>query len=437
MTVSIRPSTPEHQTCHENLEAKEPKEKEVASGRRETFPEGVNPVLATSQWAMKETGVVGLDEDGIASAAKHIHAQMQRESYTPRTWRTHPLHLCPAEPFSWDDPSTRACLDWIFFISTLNFSFWSELEGQPGRYGVEWRDGWGSERRVVHTGYWSLVAAVNRALEEGIPITDPSFYASETRCPDELVEHVFRGSPESVESIPLLSERINILRENGRILCEKLGGSFYDMLQAFQKRYEGRGTALQLVKMVTDSFPSFRDEVIYRGRRVYLWKRAQILVAETWAAFYPSPAYAPHPLFPVDAAIAELTMFADYRVPQILHHLRILSYPPALVKLLLARTPLAPGSPEELSIRAASIVAVERVRRAILDLVAEARERARDINRGGENRDQNEIADVVSSVLIDFYLWDLAKRAEGSPDGVHGVETARMLPIHRTRSIWY
>ena len=95
-------------------------------------------------------------------SVSQIHAQMQRESYVPRTWRTHPLHICPADPFSWDDPSTSACLNWIFFISSLNFSFWSELEGQPGRYGVEWRDGWHSDKMVVHTGYWSLVAAVDR-----------------------------------------------------------------------------------------------------------------------------------------------------------------------------------------------------------------------------------------------------------------------------------
>lgn len=87
---------------------------------------------------------------------------MQRESYVPRTWRTHPLHICPADPFSWDDPSTSACLNWIFFISSLNFSFWSELEGHSGRYGVEWREGWHRDRISVHTGYWSLVAAVDR-----------------------------------------------------------------------------------------------------------------------------------------------------------------------------------------------------------------------------------------------------------------------------------
>ena len=44
----------------------------------------------------------------------------------------------------------------------MNFSFWSELEGSPKRYGVEWREGWGSNKQKVHTGYWSLVAAVDR-----------------------------------------------------------------------------------------------------------------------------------------------------------------------------------------------------------------------------------------------------------------------------------
>lgn len=89
---------------------------------------------------------------------------MEAESYTSRTWRTHPLHICPPEPYSPAHPKTRECLDWIFLISSLNFSFWSERDGQSGRYGVEWREGWGEADKqiVTHTGYWSLVAAIDR-----------------------------------------------------------------------------------------------------------------------------------------------------------------------------------------------------------------------------------------------------------------------------------
>ena len=57
------------------------------------------------------------------------------------------------------------------------------------------------------------------ALEEGIPITDPGFYSSETQCPDSLITYIFRAAPGSAESLPLLGERIAIMREVGAILC--------------------------------------------------------------------------------------------------------------------------------------------------------------------------------------------------------------------------
>jgi len=168
------------------------------------------------------------------------------------------------------------------------------------------------------------------------------------------------------------------------------------------------------------------ETVLTPYHKVYLWKRAQILVAETWAAFYPPSPTMPHPIFPGKRGpmIHELTMFADYRVPQILHHLRILSYPDSLIGKLQSGVYLPSGSEDELSLRTASIVSVERVRKEILKMVrAEA---------GSDVRE-----DSVSSVLIDFYLWDLAKRVEGGVDAIQGIETAAIIPIHRTRSIWY
>ena len=93
---------------------------------------------------------------------------MLAEGYNPRTWRTHALHMLPpeAEEFSWDDPRTTATLDWIFLISSLNFSFWSDHCGSD-RYGVQWREPWTSrekdgERAQVFTGYCSLLAAINK-----------------------------------------------------------------------------------------------------------------------------------------------------------------------------------------------------------------------------------------------------------------------------------
>lgn len=287
-------------------------------------------------------------------------------------------------------------------------------------------------------------------------------------CPDSLIEHVFRPTQQSTENMPLIHDRIRIMREVGFILCnvsafhylgflftcdnhikiQSFGGSFKGFIDEFHIRHHGQGSALDLVKMVIDTFPSFRDQVWYQGRtgentqsaslvmlicaflsQVYFWKRAQILVAELWAAFYPETPSTPHPLFPgpLGPRIHELTMFADYRVPQILHHLRILNYPPSLMRLLKSGADLIPGCREEVSLRASSIIAIERVRHEIV----------RSLSSSGRDQGQSEKVETVSSVLIDFYLWDLAKRIENGEERVEGIETAELAPIHHTRSIWY
>ena len=122
-------------------------------------------------------------------------------------------------------------------------------------------------------------------------------------------------------------------------------------------------------------------------------------------------------------------MFADYRVPQILHHLQIIDYPSSLLEKLRQKVPFPPGSREEISLRTASIVAVERVRETILEIIKEegGNDQARDASEAG----------TISSVLIDFYLWDLAKKLENGEDKIEGIETTAVVPIHRTRSIWY
>ena len=143
-----------------------------------------NPVIASSEFAYKFTNLVHISDEGVKQAAKYVspHRHMLRlssfshcrnvfeqiqqkfvaESYTPRTWRTHSLHICPPDPYDAADPLNKSVLDWIFLISALNFSFWSEKDGTPECYGVEWQDGWDSTERTVWTGYWSLVAALNR-----------------------------------------------------------------------------------------------------------------------------------------------------------------------------------------------------------------------------------------------------------------------------------
>jgi hypothetical protein len=75
-----------------------------------------------------------------------------------------------------------------------------------------------------------------------------------------------------------------------------------------------RGSAVKLVDLIASSFPGFRDQAVYRGRQVFLYKRAQIFVADVYGAFKGRG-------YGWFKDLHKLTMFADYRVPVVLRKL--------------------------------------------------------------------------------------------------------------------
>ena len=77
--------------------------------------------------------------------------------------------------------------------------------------------------------------------------------------------------------------------------------------------------------------------------------------AWTWG-FSPSSEDGPHPLFPRD--IGQLNMYADYRVPQVLHPFRQPIFKPALVYT-------GSGTRKEISNRAGWIIAVDSIAAAL------------------------------------------------------------------------
>jgi hypothetical protein len=118
-------------------------------------------------------------------------------------------------------------INWIFLIDTLNFSFWSdnELISSPlptnqkltsvEKYTVIYH-------QIPYTGYWALCAAVNRALDEGFPITEAQYYAHIT---EKELRHIFRS--DSSVQIPLLDSRLTILQDTGKILIEVHKNKFF------------------------------------------------------------------------------------------------------------------------------------------------------------------------------------------------------------------
>jgi hypothetical protein len=107
-------------------------------------------VLRDAEYIYDNAIDVAIDSTNTKAAATMIWNLMQVKQYSPKTWSEHNLH--PKD-------KNEATINFIFTMDLLNFSFWPEEPGEAA-FTVDYRENsW--------TGYWSLVAALQRALEEG------------------------------------------------------------------------------------------------------------------------------------------------------------------------------------------------------------------------------------------------------------------------------
>lgn len=233
---------------------------------------------------------------------------------------------------------------YLLVLDTVNFSFWGGGAG----------------------GYWQLAERLRDAFASGgEELSDAGALAGVTA--DRLRE--------LLGDLPMLEERATALRELGAHGFDGLVGE------------TAAGTAAALAGRLA----SYADVAEHDGRRVPLLKRAQILPADMHGAGVAS--------FP---DLAALTCFPDYKLPQVLRHHGVLEYSRELARRVDGWEELRPGEPAEVEIRAATVVAVERIREALAE-------------RGRQ----------LLSIEVDWILWDLSQ-------GLYPVR-----PYHRTRTVFY
>lgn len=263
--------------------------------------------------------------------------------------------------------------NYVLALDALNFCFWAFADQTRWTHAYHGRE---------LDGYWALAASLKAAIEGGIDLTDARVMS---RMDRGTLARIFAGRGE----IPLFEARLAHLKQAGDWLLDRHDGQMIRYLQACD------GAAEQIVLGVTRELSSFDDRALYEGQEVRFFKRAQILALDLASCL---AGRAPGPLADLDV----LTAFADYKVPQVLRELGVLEYDPDLAATIEARREIVAGSPPEVEIRAATVVAVHE----LSDLLRE---------RGLE----------VSEAELDGLLWHL------------GQAMPFAHPYHRTRTIFY
>ncbi|MDQ2903979.1 MAG: queuosine salvage family protein [Chloroflexota bacterium] len=278
----------------------------------------------------------------------------------------------------WDEryhfnDGTERTINWLLVLDAVNFCFWAEKD-QP-RWSIEYKG-------ETLNGYWAEAAALTRAVEEGKPLWDATYLS--TMSAEDLA-HIFRGT----RRMPLFEERLHNIQQVGSVLLARFGGQFSQAIE------QAKGSAPQLATLIAREFPSFHDTAHYRNREVGFFKRAQICVADLhsacagqrWGEF---------------ANLDQLTIFADYKLPQVLRHFGVIAYDPALAARVDAQELLEPAGSEEVEIRAITVWACELLRQ---EMAAHGC--------------------AMTAMEIDQRLWLLGQNLTG------------MQPYHRAYTIYY
>ncbi len=280
-------------------------------------------------------------------------------------------HWLSVAPFDFANLNEEEKLHFVFILNALSFCYW----GEP-KWTVKYED-------AKCDGAWGMILALNRAIKKNKKILNFSYCSKLSKT--ELV-NILKGNTE----IPLLEERWKILQELSKTMLTHFNGKASALISL------SHGDAQNLLALIVKVFPSFSDTATYKGRKIYFYKRAQLLVADIYQLFNGQGVG-------TLKNVNYLTACADYKLPQILRKLQILEYTKELAEKVDTKIEIFHNSREEIEIRANTIWAVEFIKNIIKSKHPK-----------------------INSFEINDYLW-LATQKKFTND----------KPYHRTRTIAY
>lgn len=218
--------------------------------------------------------------------------------------------------------SLEDTLQLIFIFNTQTFCFWSEKD-KP-----KWTI---NDGKKSYDGSIALVKCLEKELANNPQLLEPEYLE---RLTLSQAEEIFKGNVE----IPLLKDRLSCLNEAGRVLSKEFGGKFINIVE------ESNYDAIKLLELITQHFLYFNDTGTYQGIDVFFHKRAQLQVAMT------NTVLSHFNLRKLDN-LELLTGCADYKIPQILRHLKITEYSQELQNAVDNYEIIQKDSRQELEIR--------------------------------------------------------------------------------------
>jgi len=318
----------------------------------------MNKILETTKFVIENAKYVKINQKAINEFCKVFE-------------RSHISHWINHTPFDISNLKDNEKVSFLLIFNSISFSYW----GEP-KWTIEYKG-----EKV--DGAFGMISALGKAIENKIPILNMKWLAN---ISEDDFEKITKGNTK----IPLSNTRLKILREIGQITMKSLDGDFTKLIN------KAKGDVIKLLDLIILTFPSFNDEVTYKGKKVYFYKRAQLLISDIYQIFKGKG-------MGNLSNINQLTACADYKLPMVLRKLGILEYSEDLAKKIDNKIEIQKDSEEETEIRASTIWANEFIKEKL----------------------RNKIRDI-ESIHTNDHLWLLGQ-----------IKTPKDKPYHLTRTTAY
>lgn len=234
-------------------------------------------------------------------------------------------HYLLNNPFGMMDLTIEQQVNFLLIYDSIIFSFW----GNP-----KWSIVVENE---LFDGSYALLYCLLTMFKEHEAV----FQWIQTASDDEL-RNIFKGTVE----IPLLQERISILKNISQIVMEQMGGNFYLAVKEKQ-------TDTELFAYLISNFPNLEDERFYLNHSIPFYKLGQLLTSDILHLREYSEK---KPMI-----YSNLVGCADYKIPQVLNNLGILEYSHELINHILEKKELPENHEWEVEIRASMLVVIDDI----------------------------------------------------------------------------
>lgn len=297
----------------------------------------INPVLESCAWVMEQAKLVKIDAQQVKKKAN----EMMEKGLQKPDWSD-------AGYMKFESEDERA--QYSMVLESQNWGSWYGDGGQePERWVISYQ---GKE----HQGWYGVVTAVKRAIEEDVPILEADFLAnvSETE-----MEQIFR----TVSGDARVAERTKVFNSVGKSLIQKHEGQIINLLN------ECGFDSLKIIERLANDFEFFNDAVNYQGREIKFYKHAQHFALMLYGLLEKKV-----------KGIENLTVLSDYKVPQIFRYWGVLVYEDKLASKVDSWEVLEKDSMEEVEIRAGTVVTGDLLHQELLKLGSDLKACELDVN---------------------------------------------------------